>query len=61
MKDERRARLLIGGGAGIALFGIVLSVNDDDMGRFLILFGVVMLFVALHRFGRLGPDAGTTA
>ena len=61
MKEERRARLLIGGGAGITLFGIVLAVNDDDLGRYLILLGVVMLFVALHRFGRLGPDAGASA
>jgi hypothetical protein len=61
MKEERRARLLIGGGAGITLFGIVLSVNDDDIGRFLIVAGVAMLFVALHRFGRLGPDAGSSA
>jgi len=61
MNEDRRSRLLIGGGAGIALFGIVLAVNDDDLGRYLILLGVVMLFVALHRFGRLGPDAGASA
>ena len=60
MKEERRARLLIGAGAGIALFGIVLSVNDDDIGRYLVVLGVAMLFVALHRFGRLGPDTGTS-
>jgi hypothetical protein len=61
MKDERRARLMIGGGTVIALFGIVLAVNDDDLGRFLIVLGVATLFVALHRFGRLGPDAGSSA
>ena len=61
MKDERRARLMIGAGAAIALFGIVLSVNDDDLGRFLVVIGVATLFVALHRFGRLGPDAGSSA
>ncbi len=61
MKDERRARLMIGVGTSIALFGIVLSVNDDDLGRFLVVIGVATLFVALHRFGRLGPDAGTSA
>jgi len=61
MRDERRARLMIGVGTGIALFGIVLSVNDDDLGRFLVLIGVATLFVALHRFGRLGPDAGSSA
>jgi hypothetical protein len=61
MKNERRARLMIGAGATIALFGIVLSVNDDDLGRFLVVIGVATLFVALHRFGRLGPDDGTAA
>jgi drug/metabolite transporter (DMT)-like permease len=60
MKEEHRARLLIGAGTGIALFGVVLSVNDDDLGRFLIVLGVAMLFVALHRFGRLGPDTGSS-
>ncbi len=61
MKEERRARMLIGIGTLIALIGIVLAVADDDIGRFLILGGVAMLFVALHRFGRLGPDDGTSA
>jgi hypothetical protein len=60
MKDERRARLMIGAGTAIALFGIVLAVNDDDLGRFLVLVGVATLFVALHRFGRLGTDTGTS-
>jgi drug/metabolite transporter (DMT)-like permease len=58
MKEERRARLLITIGAVIALVGILLAVNDDDTGRFLVVGGVATLFVALHRFGRLGPDQG---
>jgi hypothetical protein len=61
MKDERRARLLIGIGAVVALAGITLAVGDDDLGRYLVVTGVVTLFVALHRFGRLGPDNGTRA
>ena len=61
MKEERRARLLIGIGAVGALAGIVLAVTDDDTGRLLVVAGVVTLFVALHRFGRLGPDSGVRA
>ena len=61
MKEERRARLLIGIGAVVALAGILLAVNDDDTGRLLVVAGVVTLFVALHRFGRLGPDSGVRA
>ena len=61
MKEERRARLLIGIGAVVALAGIVLAVNDDDTGRLLVVAGVVTLFVALHRFGRLGPDSSARA
>ncbi|HEV8549839.1 MAG TPA: hypothetical protein VGQ57_12440 [Polyangiaceae bacterium] len=60
MKDERRARLLIGLGAVVMLLGILLAVNDDDTGRFLVLGGLALLFIALHRFGRLGPDHGMT-
>lgn len=61
MKEERRARLLIGIGAVVALAGILLAVNDDDTGRLLVVAGVVTLFVALHRFGRLGPDSNAPA
>jgi hypothetical protein len=43
-------------GAVVLFGGIVLSVGDDDTGRWLIVAGIVTLFVALHRFGRLGPD-----
>jgi len=54
-RDERRARLLIVMGAVLLLAGITLAVTEDDTGRWLILGGLVTLFVSLHRFGRLGP------
>jgi len=53
-RDERSARLMIIGGTLLLLFGIALGVMDDDLGRWLMLGGIVTLFVALHRFGRLG-------
>ena len=53
-REERRARLLILIGTILMLVGIALGVTDDDIGRFLIVGGIVTLFVALHRFGRLG-------
>ncbi|HTQ05130.1 MAG TPA: hypothetical protein VMI54_14800 [Polyangiaceae bacterium] len=58
-REERRARLMIGAGAASLFAGITLAVTDDDTGRWLILAGVVVLFVALHRFGRLGPEDAT--
>ena len=58
MKQERQTRIMIGIGAAVALLGITLAVGDDDFGRYLIVGGAGLLFVALHRFGRLGPDAG---
>jgi hypothetical protein len=39
------------------LSGIALSVVDDSIARFMVIIGVVMAFVALHRYGRLGPQA----
>jgi hypothetical protein len=53
-RDERRARLLILVGTILLLAGIALGVTDDDIGRWLMIGGIVTLFVALHRFGRLG-------
>lgn len=55
-RDERRARLMIGAGAVVLFCGITLAVTDDEWGRWLIVAGIVLLFVALHRFGRLGPE-----
>jgi len=56
-RDERRARLLIVVGTALTLFGIVLALNDDELARFVTVAGVVVSFVALHRFGRLGPSS----
>ncbi len=58
-REERRARLMIAGGAALLFLGITLAVTDDDWGRWLIVSGIVLLFVALHRFGRLGPEDAT--
>lgn len=57
--EERRARLMIATGALILCLGIALAVTDDDMGRWFIVAGVGVLFSALHRFGRLGPEDAT--
>jgi hypothetical protein len=56
-RDERRARLLILTGAALMMFGIVLALGDDELSRWLTVAGIVISFVALHRFGRLGPAA----
>jgi hypothetical protein len=56
-RDERRARLLIILGAALMMFGIVLALGDDDLSRWLTVAGIVISFIALHRFGRLGPAA----
>ncbi len=53
-RDERRARLLILVGTILLLVGIALAVTDDEISRWLLVGGIVTLFVALHRFGRLG-------
>ena len=55
-RDERRARRMIIVGTVLLLAGIALAVTDDDSGRWLILGGLVTLFVSLHRFGRLGVE-----
>ena len=54
--EERRARLLIAIGAAVLFAGIALAVTDDEIGRWLIVGGVAVLFLGLHRFGRLGPE-----
>jgi hypothetical protein len=55
-REERRARLMIASGAVLLFSGITLAVTDDGWVRWLIVAGIVLLFVALHRFGRLGPE-----
>lgn len=48
---------LILGAALCAALGIGLSITENvDYGRWLAVFGVLLLIVGLHRFGRLGPD-----
>jgi hypothetical protein len=56
-REERRTRALISAGVGLTLSGIALSVADGDVARWLVISGVVIAFVALHRYGRLGPQA----
>jgi hypothetical protein len=43
----------------LAALGVALSITDDYavFGKWFAISGVVSLIVALHRFGRLGPDA----
>jgi hypothetical protein len=53
---ERRTRTLILVGTTFLLVGIALAVTDDDWGRWVTVAGVLVLFVTLHRFGRLGAD-----
>lgn len=57
--EERRARRFIAIGAAVLFAGIALAVADDDTGRWLIVGGVTVLFMGLHRFGRLGPEDAT--
>ncbi|HEY3664827.1 MAG TPA: hypothetical protein VGL19_02460 [Polyangiaceae bacterium] len=48
---------LIRGAALCAAVGIFLSITEyADTGKWLTVAGVVLLIVALHRFGRSGPD-----
>jgi hypothetical protein len=56
-REERRTRTLISVGVGLTLSGIALSVADGGVARWLVISGVVIAFVALHRYGRLGPQA----
>ena len=53
---ERRTRSIILIGATLLLAGIALAVLDDNLGRWSVVTGIVMLFATLHRFGRLGAD-----
>lgn len=53
---ERRTRTIILVGTTLMLGGIALAVGEDDLGRWLTVAGVLVLFATLHRFGRLGAD-----
>jgi hypothetical protein len=62
LAEQRRARAattrtLILVAAVITLVGIALSVSDDQgMGGWVTVLGLVAAIVALHRYGRLGND-----
>ena len=48
--------------AGLTLLGIAFSVSDDtSVGSWFTLAGLLLSILALHRFGRLGPDSGRVA
>jgi hypothetical protein len=50
-------RTLVLVAAAIVLVGIALAVMDDEgMGGWLTIVGLVAGIVALHRYGRLGAD-----
>jgi hypothetical protein len=59
-RDEKKARLMILAGAALMMFGIVLALGEDELARWLTVAGIVLSFVALHRFGRLGPAASVS-
>ncbi len=49
--------MLIRGAALCAAAGVALSITDSgDLGKWLTGIGVLSMIVALHRFGRSGPD-----
>jgi hypothetical protein len=62
LAEQRRARAastrtLVLVAAAIVLVGIALAVMDDEgMGGWLTIVGLVAGIVALHRYGRLGAD-----
>lgn len=62
MKSSGNTRTLILVSAGLTLAGIAFSVSDDtSVGSWFTLAGLLLSIVALHRFGRLGPDSGRVA
>ena len=62
LAEQRRARAantrtLVLVAAAVILVGIALSVSDDEgMGGWLTVAGLIAGIVALHRYGRLGSD-----
>ncbi len=60
--EQRRSRAastrtLVLVAAVVILVGIALSVSDDEgMGGWVTLIGLIAGIVALHRYGRLGAD-----
>ena len=62
LAEQRRSRAantrtLVLVAAAVVLVGIALAVSDDDgIGGWLTVLGLVAGIVALHRYGRLGAD-----
>jgi hypothetical protein len=54
----RASRRLLALAAAGALAGIALSTTGTPGGPMLTVGSLLTLIVALHRFGRTGPDAG---
>jgi hypothetical protein len=62
MKTAANTRALILVGTVLTLVGIALSVGEDDgIASVITLAGLVLSIAALHRYGRLGPDASSLA
>lgn len=62
MKSSGNTRTLILVSAALTLAGIAFSVSEDtSVGSWFTLIGLVLSILALHRFGRLGPDSGRVA
>jgi hypothetical protein len=58
--SEAKARTLLKIGACTSAAGIALAVTgDNDVSRWLTIAGLALLVWGLHRFGRLGVDAGS--
>jgi uncharacterized membrane protein len=54
---ESRLRSLIAIGASVMLIGIALAASDNQqIGGWLTLAGLISLVYGLHRYGRSGPD-----
>lgn len=54
---EGKARTLLRVAATTTVVGIFLAAaGDEDLSRWLTIAGIILLIVALHRFGRLGAD-----
>jgi hypothetical protein len=62
VKSSGNTRTLILVSAALTLAGIAFSVSEDtSVGSWFTLIGLVLSILALHRFGRLGPDSGRVA
>lgn len=58
----RSARTLLATAATVTLVGIALSASEQQaVGAWVTLAGLVALIAGLHRFGRTGPDADDAA